>query len=401
MDKRGAFILLLVLLVPVPSPGQTQGEPPVPNDQTNLNEVWDDICAGIFNDPSRVEGELAFRCQEIFLGGIGTAKRANAATMGNNLGVAGAQGRTGRQRMEALTDVDLHSLNVFATVQSGWMDRKASVYENAFDSNVTGALVGLDYLFSETAVAGLTLAYSKVSVDFDAGAGDVDTKTLSVTTFQSHSFTDRLTFDTYLGVNAMDLESARHINYLVVLNEGQPNESTVQIMGTAQGRTKGHDVVGGAGLSVDASVGRLILSPKGRIDFLNRSISGYTEEDDVGMALTFEDQSLTSLTSSLGAELSLPMSKSWGSLVPGVNVDYVHEFRDDAREIVASFAQDPAAIPIAIQTQSPDRDFLLIGGSIVAVMQSGFALFMDFDAVTGHDFLDDQKVAVGFRAELQ
>jgi hypothetical protein len=402
MTRLGAIILAAVLLVPVSARGQSQPpEPPVPNDQTNLNEIWEDICNGVVNDPFRGEGEFGVRCQEILLGGIGVAKRANAATQGNNLGVAAAQGRVGRRRLEALTDVDLHSLNVFATVQSGWMDRKASVYENAFDSNVAGALVGLDYLISETGVAGLTLAYSKVSVDFDAGAGDVDTKTLSVVTFQSHSLTDRLTFDTYLGMDAIDLESLRHINYLVVLNEGQPNESTVLVQGTAQGATKGHDVVGGAGLGMDASAGRFVLSPRGRMDILNRNISGYTETDDVGMALTFEDQSTTSLTGSLGTEVSLPMSMSWGSLNPTVKADYVHEFRDDARQIIASFAEDPSSTPIIVNTQNPDRDFFLIGGSLVAVMQAGFALFLDVDAFMGHDFLDDTKLAVGFRAELQ
>jgi outer membrane autotransporter protein len=391
MNRNRALPLILLLLVPAGAAAQTPAE--------ELDENWAVVCAGIAtrNDTS----PFALRCAEILNAGPGSGARRSAAALGNNLGVLAAQGRVRRQSEEGLTDIDLHSLNLFVTVESSSMTREASPFENEFDAVAQGALVGLDYLSSETAVAGLTLAYSRVDGDFAGAAGDLRSDNLTVTQFASHSFTDRVLFDHYLAYGISNIETQRNVSYSLVVNAGQPDEQTVQVSTIARGEPRGGQLSAGTGLSFDLPLfAGALLSPHGRMDYMDRTIGAYSEADDAGLALSYREQQIQSITGSLGAELSASFHREWGSLTPAVIVDYVHEFRDDSREVLASFVGDPTGAPITIRTDQPDRDFLVIGGSLIALMEQGFALFVQFDSLAGHRFLEDRSLSAGFRAEL-
>ncbi len=90
----------------------------------------------------------------------------------------------------------------------------------------------------------------------------------------------------------------------------------------------------------------------------------------------------------------------WGVLVPAVRLDYVHEFDDDSRAILSSFAGDPAGNNVLTLTEDPDRNFFQGGVSATAILPNGLMPFVDYQGLFGHSFLENHLFSAGIRFEF-
>jgi outer membrane lipase/esterase len=373
-----------------------------------LDDLWVAVCA-------QAGAGTAFRarCDEILDAGPGGAGRRSSAAIGNNLGVASAQARASAMAARIATEsVDRRldevkedepggggsfewaagRLSVFLSGDFGRADREQSDFETGYEADSYGGTVGADYRFGDRLVTGLALSFAKSESDYDANAGDLDTDSLTATAYASYSATENLYFDAYLGHGWLDYDGGRTVAF--ALNTG------VVVNGAAAGDTDGRQWIAGARAGYDFFRGALTVGPYAKLDYSSTDIDGFTETSATGLALTFQDQDIRSLQSALGAQASYALSYSWGVLLPAARAEWVHEFDDDRRTITASFAGDPTATPIAIQTDSPDRDFFRVGLSLSAVLPGGVSPFADYEHRLGHRFLDEQKFSVGVRFEF-
>jgi uncharacterized protein with beta-barrel porin domain len=91
--------------------------------------------------------------------------------------------------------------------------------------------------------------------------------------------------------------------------------------------------------------GRLLYS---RIDFdAGREVIGSGAGS--GLALEIFPGTHTSLASVIGTKFSTALSRDWGILMPHLQVEWEHEYRDDPQRVGARFLADPSATRFSIE----------------------------------------------------
>lgn len=388
--RRGIAIggALSLLLAGTPSRAQSPAQ--------ELDQNWVNVCAGA------VPGTPFYdRCQEILNAGPGSANRRSSAATGNNLETVGAAGRNGWKRdEEPRFEITEGRANIFLSSSTGWEGRRASEREHGFDAINQTVLAGLDYLATSSNVVGLGLSYTANSVTFDRTVGDLRSQRVGVTGFWNHALPLSFGFESRVGYSRTHHEIARNIDYVIVLNSGQPTEETRLISSLASAVVRGHEVAAAADLSADLAARALTVLPHVGVELVRTTINPYTETDESGLAMAYDRQTVRSTVLLAGLSASVAVSREWGVLTPQVRADVLHEFANDERAIVARFVQDPGGYQLEIPTAAPDRDFFLIGAAVVVVLPGGFSGYLDVRGTLGHAQLRDQLFSVGLRARL-
>jgi outer membrane autotransporter protein len=170
----------------------------------------------------------------------------------------------------------------------------------------------------------------------------------------------------------------------------------------ADADTDGDDFVASLGLGYDWSRDALTFGPYARLTYYESNIDGYTEGGTgaTELALKVDDQSVESLTSSIGARLSYAISQSFGVIIPQIRAEWVHEYSNDARDIAATYVFDPNQIPLLAKTNDPDRDYGYIGVGVSSVLPQGRQLFLDYQGLVGYRDLEDHRIVAGLRLEF-
>ncbi len=84
--------------------------------------------------------------------------------------------------------------------------------------------------------------------------------------------------------------------------------------------------------------------------------------------------------------------------MPQMRVYYVHEFMNDARSIASALTL--AGSNRTGKTDDPDRNYMLWGGGLSTVLGYGVQLFVDYEQLSAHRFLDSWTVSGGIRMEF-
>lgn len=383
-----AALAVVAALAALPAAAQTPAE--------ELDAAWVAVCAGA--TPGTSFGD---RCDEILNAGPGQGNRRSEAALGNNLGTVGAQGRLSDERSEGeRVTFDLGRWSLFATAMAAATDRKATDFEAGFEADDVGALLGADFRVNDRTSLGALVQFLRTDTDFDDGAGSLDVDSASATVFVNAFTSETSALSAYVGYGSSSFDSVRAIDYDLVLNAGLPGEQTISIAGTALGDTDGTTAAAGIAWSAALSRDALAYGPEIRVDYASTSIDGYAETDDVGLALRYDDQSIRSLTAQAGYQVGRTFSTGFGVVTPSIRGAYVYEFDDDPREIASSFVGDSGGSTVVIRTEDPDRSYIHLGVSLSFVLKGGTAVFVDYDRLLSHRFLDRDQVSVGVRFDL-
>lgn len=389
MRIRSAAQAAVILVVAVPaSHAQTPAEA--------LDQGWVSACAGATPGTPFYD-----RCQEILNAGPGSGARRSEAASGNNLEITGAAGRTRREEDDQLFfELREGRWNAFLSGSTGWEARNPSLREHAYDAGDRTVIAGLDYLVSSSIAAGVGLGYSSIDVDFERGFGRLRSHEYRATGVFSASFLRFASFDAHCDYAFTDHGAFRNIDYLIVLNRGLPTQETRRVTGQAIGNVRGHRVAGGGGLSGDLRIGPFTFQPRAGLETVSSWNEPYTEQDNAGLALSYDRQDGRSLATTLGLTANLATSHQWGVLNVYARGDHVHELEAAVRTISAHFVQDAAGYRLSFITDAPDRDYVAIGGGLVAILPGGFSAYIDFAATIGNQLLQQQLLSMGWRASL-
>jgi outer membrane autotransporter protein len=174
---------------------------------------------------------------------------------------------------------------------------------------------------------------------------------------------------------------------------------------TAQGDTDSSQFSFSVGAGYDFNVQGFTITPFARLEYSRLDVDGYQESinntaNGFGLALAFDDQDVESLLSVLGAQASYAISTGIGVLLPQVRAEWRHEFKNDARTITSRFVNDPLRTPLALVTDSPDRDFFALGVSLSATFRGGVAAFVSYEPIVGLSKVASHSVVGGIRLEF-
>ncbi len=286
--------------------------------------------------------------------------------------------------MSANGDLGSERFGIFVNGLGSFGDFGGNSEEAGFDFRTYGVTGGLDYRFTESVVAGLAFGWETTDHDFDQSAGDLDkeayTASLYGTWNQGPWFVDAIVSYSYLDFTGL----RRRIQY-------------ADVNRTARGDTRGDEWAAEIGFGARWQSGAWTFGPHARLTAIDIEIEGFTERGALGLNLDYRDQDIRSLRSVLGGEVSYAISTPFGILLPYLRAEWEHEFEDDARDITASYAADPAGNRFAIRTKGPDRDSINLGGGVTMTFPGGVSAFLDVDGILALRDVNQVRVILGGR----
>lgn len=297
----------------------------------------------------------------------------------------------------ASADAD-QRFGVFINGQYDYNDRDESFNEAGFEADGYGVTAGIDYQWTDALLVGAAFAYKRIEADIAGQGGALDTDSVGGFGYATYTIGDGWYLDAMGGYTQNDHEQARNVAY-AVRGATRGAVSTRQV---ALSELDSDELAGSVKFGFDALHGALTVSPYARVDVAKVDIDGYTERMSRptalgnGLALQVDDQSFTSLTSALGAQLGWLVPMAWGTWYPQVMAEYVHEFENEGDPVTGRFANAPG-VSFRMGIDAPDRDFANVGVSSGFVLHSGVAAFVTYQTLLGYRDLTTHAVEVGVR----
>jgi len=290
-------------------------------------------------------------------------------------------------------------LSTFLNGVGGFGDINGTAQEDAADFNNAGVILGADYRITDHFLAGLAFGYSHISADYqtniNVAGGDTDADVYNLSLFSTYDIND-FYVDGSFTYGWSDYDVSRRVVVLsnpTVTTTGGANR-------TATSNPNGDQYSAALGLGYNFHRKALNMSPVVRINYFNGQIDPYSEDGAFGLNLDVDEQNFESLQSSVGGQISYPFSQSFGVITPQASFSWNHEFLNDSRNITAKYSADPKNITFNAITNSPDRDFVLLGTGVSSVLQGGIQLFFNYQTLLGYDRVTSHGFTGGVRLEF-
>jgi len=391
-----AFVTLLV------SSGSVLATSSVSGDKSPgevINESWAFVCPG-----AEKGSELEARCAGVN-GGDGAGIEAG---VGNNAGISSGVGNStiysDRQHKKAIDDrqeelkkqgaagdiLSGERLGFFTSGKLTEIERESTVLETGYESDMQGVTFGLDYFFTNKFVAGLAIGYSSTDLDYSGNSGSSDYENVSVLAYGNYRVTDNFSVDGYVGWTGVEYDLKRNVSYNLTCGCDVVNS-------VAHADTEADKILAGMTLAYTLSQNELSITPLIKLDYSGTYIDDYKESGGAGLAMKYQNQDIQSFKSTIGFDVSYAVSVPWGVILPKVKAGYVHEFLNHRRTVHASFVEDTTSYDLKFQTDQPDRDYFVLGGGVSAVLTHSVQLFVDYERIEGHRYMNNYTVSGGVR----
>lgn len=300
-------------------------------------------------------------------------------------------------------DDDFGRWSIYANGGLSTGDRDTTPLEAGYDIDGGRVTVGADYRVDNNTFVGASLDYISNSADFTNNS-KLDTDGFDVTLYGTMYQDNGIYLQGTVGVGSNDYKQKRRFSYTI---PAVPGPGLTVINQTATGDTSGDQFFASAGVGKDINLGGgLTGGVSATLDYLDASIDGFTETisggaPGFGMGLTVGDQDVKSLRSTVGAQISKAISTENGVVAPFGRFDWIHEFDNDSRTIIASFASDSiTSEAFQLTTDNPDTNYFRLGGGLSTVFAGGLQAFFSLDTVLGLDKTSYYSFTAGIRKEL-
>lgn len=287
--------------------------------------------------------------------------------------------------------------NVFITPGYERLNHSNNRYEDGYKADIGRITLGGDYAFSKIAFAGLAFDYAYQDGVYDEGRG-FNTSTYGLVLYGSVLPAENVFIDLSAGYGwsrSNDSRAARLFN---------PDGSQLfppPGNGSVRSDYGGNQVTASVRAGYDYPIQNITIGPRAGFTVGHWTRETYREDGETGLELEYANDSQTSLQSNLGAAASIAVSTSFGVLLPQIEGAWVHEFADDQRALKARFRDAvPAVGNFRYDSESPDRNFGIIGVGLTAVLPNGLQPFAAFRTIVGNDNYNSYAVTAGLRLEL-
>jgi uncharacterized protein YhjY with autotransporter beta-barrel domain len=281
-------------------------------------------------------------------------------------------------------------------------EQKVTHFEGGRSSNLFGAAIGTDYRFTNSAVAGIALKVESLSGDFDSG-GDYDTHTTGALLYGSWYPLANLFVDVNAGIDLVSTDTTRFVSFSrTVISAGVPNTIVLLRPTAASSDPDSRATEAELRSGYDVVLNTFTIGPRVGMKHRRTTLDAYIENGATPMTLAVDKQTTTSLISTVGAQASKVFTPASAVVVTQLNLDWLHEFKNDQRTITARLAGDLRASPtqLRFQNEAPDRDVAVARISVAAIFPHGFSSFVAVDSLFGHSYLNRYGANVGVRKEF-
>jgi uncharacterized repeat protein (TIGR01451 family) len=270
----------------------------------------------------------------------------------------------------------------------------------AYDYDINGLTVGLDYRYSDRFIFGGALGYTRQDAELRGAPGNMDMSGWSVSGYATWYHDDSWYMDGVLtwGRNSFDL--LRRITYTV----GLPGGGSSTIDQTARSDSDGDLLEGAFTFGRDFQAGGWSIGPYGRVLYTKLDFDRIVDEMDAGpgsgLGLEVDARTLTSVASELGAKFTYAHSTDWGVVTPHLQVEWEHEFKDDPKALTARFLADPDGTPFSLSGEAIDKDYFKLSVGLSLILQHGRSGFVIYERTVGRDGFFQDNLGLGVRIEF-
>lgn len=299
-----------------------------------------------------------------------------------------------KERREGASNDAGRGLSLFVTGDYQAFDKDRTRFEVGYRQDTAGTTVGADLALGRTLVLGAAVSYAHEFGDFDGVGGGFDNDAVGLTLYGSVAPAPGFFLDGQVGYTYKDYSIERRVALTIT---GAPTRIA---LGRIDGDTESHEARVSVSAGYDFVLGALTVGPRAGVHWRETAVDGFQESGNTGIELIYDDQHVTSVTTTLGLYASFAISTRLGVLVPHAIAEYVHEFADDQRRIGFRFAQDQGQTPLSFQTDPPDRNYANLGVGAVMVLARGVSPYLDYRALVGYDDRSSHTVTLGLRFEF-
>jgi len=261
-----------------------------------------------------------------------------------------------------------------------------------YESSVNYLFAGLDYRFSDSIFAGVAFKTLSGDISLDQNTGAIDISDNSFSIYGSYYNTQNIYFQSSLTFGQSAYDISRKIDF--TLNNVDFNETAVSNPdgnGFSFSLSSGYEhyyIDTGITTVTDISLA-----------YAKNDIDAFTEKAAQGFNLNVNEQSIESLTSKVGIQVSKAVSTSFGVVLPEFSAAWKHEFNTDGEEVGAAFSIDPAKT-FSFTTDERESDFFLTSIAASVVLPHGIMGFIQYEKLFGIDNYDKSTLNIGARIEF-
>lgn len=282
-------------------------------------------------------------------------------------------------------------LGGFINAQYGRGDRISTEFEAGSDSELFGVTAGLDYRFGDAFVLGGAFGFIDNDTEYQRKAGSLLNRGYSGSLYASYFVTENLYLDGVFTYTGNHYESER----LLLI----PDENSNLALQNSKASPKGDQQRFSFGLGYDLPMGPWTVGVKGRSEYGRMNIDAYQETGSTPLNLLVDEQFNESVLTVLGWQVNYAYSAPFGVLLPYVGFDWEHEFKNDSRDMVMRFSNDPS-LPFVIKTNTPDRDFFTLRAGMNAVLANGLSSFVQYETLLDQRYETMHSGRIGVRWEF-
>ncbi|GAB2493578.1 autotransporter domain-containing protein [Arenimonas alkanexedens] len=296
---------------------------------------------------------------------------------------------------------DFSRWGFFAAGTIGRGESDAGAVDPAFDYDIEGLTAGVDYRKSQHWVIGGSLGYTRQDTDLPGDRGGLDTTGWTVSAYSTFYQADSWYLDSVITWGRNDYEMLRRIQYTLPL----PGGGSTTVDQTAVADASGDLFATAFTVGRDFNRGAFSVGPYGRLMYTRLGFDEIQERiapggPGSGLGLRIERRDLSSLASVLGTKFNWTHSTNWGVLMPHLQLEWEHEFRDDPQAMEARFLNDPTASAIRITGDPLDTDYFRLGVGLSMVLTGGRSGFFYYERLAGRDGESQWNLALGLRMEF-
>jgi outer membrane autotransporter protein len=306
----------------------------------------------------------------------------------------------------------------FTQASANFGNRDQSTNEDAFDFRAQSVTAGIDYNFG-SAVLGGSVGYDHYRASFDdngsVSGGDVTVGAVSGSLYGAW-FSDQFFVNGI--VSYSQPKTTENRNSFYEAPAGSPCDKFDSLGCGANeslsGRPAGRYIATGATIGHDSIVHSWNFESSLSLSYRRVDIESFQETDntpDGGLALAYDGQTIESLRSILGLDISRAISRSFGVVSPSLRLEWHHEFKNDERMLRAKFVEDTAlnggannfdtCLSCFVIPSDPDNsNFGLAGLGVTMLFANRLQAYAYYETLIGATKLTSNAITLGIRGQF-
>lgn len=245
-----------------------------------------------------------------------------------------------------------------------WGDQDEDDGFTGYDYDVYGATLGVDRMFHDKYIAGISIGYSATDIDVDRDQGDGDIDTVYGSLYGSY-YIKQGYIDAVLSYGRQDYDNKRRITIGPIQRTARSDHN---------GDLYSAFMEGGYNINIHAWV----LQPFASLQYIYLDEDGFTEKGADSANLTIDDRKTESLVSELGLRVSHVFKLKRSLLIPEASVAWNYDYDIDDRTIKASFEGAPTSA-FSIDGEDVANSGATVGAGVSLINNDGFSMSLKYN----------------------